>query len=622
MALHQIKSLTFRPKGLSDAIDGSNTFPGALQVCQNLVPLPSTRSVMTGRPGAVQKTDFSGLDAATKGAVNALLVVGNIAYGMIAETSGTYAGLDVPFVYNYITNAFLPVAIPGGTASLPTTPAATGDWTPPIMAQIGTRIVVTHPGFPGGTGPYFGWLDISGFTDNTVTGSTHSNTTIDTLSTDVLTNGWQVGMAITGTDIPANTTIKSIAANGLSLVLSQAATGSHSAITFTVAGGTGTAPLWSSGNTNGNPLIAVPVSVAQFYGRAYYAVLNAVVASDSGAATQVTNATQVLTFQNGLNVTALAGLPLSSPITGGIIQALMAFQGDAIIQQITGDFATSTIAINALNVGTGTLSPLSIAPTPLGLMFLSPHGVFIISFAAQMVGPLGANGQGVQVPFLETINPSRAAGSFNNNVYRISVKNGSVAGTPTEEYWYDITQQIWTGPHTFPAAQIQPAQGANNSFLMAATGINGKLWQSDVVPTAESSVMENGGVINYQLETVLLPDNEQGAMNALIEATLACNLGTSTAVTLILRDETNEVLDTLLLNGNPGSASLWGTMVWGVDPWLGAATYFEQISLDWHEPIIFKQMTLTLSGQVVNNLALGNIYMNYEILGFMLQRAS
>lgn len=592
-----------------------------MQILQNLVPDPSTPFVFVPRPGSVQLTDFSGLDAETKGAINALLTVGAIAYGMIAETSGTYSGKDVPFAYNTATNSFIAITIPGGASSLPTTPATSGDWTPPCMALVGSTIIITHPGYPGGVGAYFGWLDLSGLNDTSHTGDTHSNNLIDNLSANVLLAGWQVGDKITGTDIPANTYILTIAANGLSLTISNVATGTTATVNLTVTGGTTAAPLYGAGNTNGNALIAVPVSVAQFYGRAYYAVGNAIVFSDSGFARQVTNATQVLTPANGLAVTALAGLPLSSPLTGGIIQSLMAFQGDTVIQQITGDASTtpSSLAMNALNVATGTLAPLTITPTPLGLAFVSPHGVFFIGFDAGVKGPLGANGQGVQVPFLNVLHPSRMAACFNQNVLRISLKNPNAAGQPTQEYWYDFTNQAWSGPHSFPAAVIQPLQTTAASFLMMASGINGKLWQSDVVPVSTSAITENGSPINYVFQTTLMPDNQEMSENAIIEATLACNLGQSTTVSLQALDETGTVLDTLTLMGNPGGASLWGTFVWGVDPWLGDATFFAQIPLDWHQPIIFKQAAIRISGQAEVDLAIGNLYMRYEALGYLLQ---
>lgn len=72
---------------------------------------------------------------------------------------------------------------------------------------------------------------------NIIAGSTHSSTTVDSLASNVLLSNWQVGATITDAygDIPPNTTIAAIASNGLSLSLSQAATGSHTGNAFTVS---------------------------------------------------------------------------------------------------------------------------------------------------------------------------------------------------------------------------------------------------------------------------------------------------------------------------------------------------------------------------------------------------
>lgn len=74
------------------------------------------------------------------------------------------------------------------------------------------------------------------YSSSTITGNTHGTTTINSLSTNVIAAGWQVGMEIgsSGSDIPASTTITAIAAGGLSVTLSQAATGSNAGDTFTV----------------------------------------------------------------------------------------------------------------------------------------------------------------------------------------------------------------------------------------------------------------------------------------------------------------------------------------------------------------------------------------------------
>jgi flagellar basal body rod protein FlgG len=69
----------------------------------------------------------------------------------------------------------------------------------------------------------------------TATGNTHTSTLLDNLSTNVLALGWKPGMPITGTDMPAAVRIAAIAANGLSLTLSAAATGTHAGNTYTVS---------------------------------------------------------------------------------------------------------------------------------------------------------------------------------------------------------------------------------------------------------------------------------------------------------------------------------------------------------------------------------------------------
>lgn len=73
-------------------------------------------------------------------------------------------------------------------------------------------------------------------TTATATGDTHTTVTVDNLSSNVLTLGWVAGMVISSSnaDITAGTKIKSIAKDGLSLVLTAAATGTNAGGTLTV----------------------------------------------------------------------------------------------------------------------------------------------------------------------------------------------------------------------------------------------------------------------------------------------------------------------------------------------------------------------------------------------------
>ena len=618
MALRNSKPVTIRPRGVSDAVDGSNTFPGAMAALTNLVPSPTTAQQWVPRPASLKLTSFPGFTSPAQ--INAIFQLGAIVYGMIAETSGTYNGKDVPFAYNVVTNTFETITIPGGAASLPATPVASGDWTPPTMDVVGSRVIITHPGYAGvSSGYYFGWLDISGFSSNTITGNTNSNTTVNNLASNVLQAGWKPGMTITGTNIPANTTIVSIAAGGLSLTISQAATGTSAGVTFTVAGGTATAPLYGSGNTNGNALASVPVAASEFSGRCYYAVGNGVVLSDAGDATQVTNATQVLLFNNGLNVTALGGLPFNQT-TGGLLQALIAFQGDSMMQQITGDPTTSNLLVNAIGISVGTLAPNTICQTVLGLGFVAPDGFRVLTFAGVITEPIGADGEGVCYPFLSVVNPSRMAAAFNQNVLRISVQNGAAAGQPVQEYWFDFKLKVWSGPHTFPAALIVAYQGTpDHGFTMVASGVNAALFSSSASPSVSDTYVENGMQMTFLYRTCLFPDTGGMSMNAIVEATFSCAISRNQTWTVLAADEQGNTLDQISLAGPVLATTVWGSFLWGQALWNGPGTFFYQQPLNWRRKLVFKQMFLQVSGNCALGSILGNLNLLIARLGYLTQ---
>ena len=102
----------------------------------------------------------------------------------------------------------------------------------------------------------------------------------------------------------------------------------------------------------------------------------------------ITNATNVLTFDDNQKLTAAIGLPLSNQL-GGILQALMVFKGTANIYQITGDISLGsgpplgTLSKNTLNVATGTFAPNSPGGRTNEIRF---NGADI----SQSIAPLGA----------------------------------------------------------------------------------------------------------------------------------------------------------------------------------------------------------------------------------------
>lgn len=538
MALRRSKPLTIRPKGLTDAIDGTNAFAGAMTQLANLVPSPTTAGVFVPRPAATLLTDFTGFTSPTN--ITALLVIGTRIYGMIS--SALTPGYDQPFCYDISTSLF--VSISGITSgNVPASQPTTGDWTPPQMVAItSTIIIVTHVGFSGTGTNFFGVIDVTSFAS----------------------------------------------------------------------------PAWSSSNTATHALPSVPVAVAEFNGRAYYAVSNALYFSDSLAPKTITNASQVIILGDSQPITALSGLPLANQVVGGVVQSLIVFKGAEFMAQITGDPATSNLAVNSMNVVTGTLAPNTLTPTPHGLCFIAPDGLRIIGVTAQISEPIGANGKGVNLPFLDAINPTRMCADYNENTLRVTVQNGSTDGQTYQEYHFDFSLKIWTGPHTSAASIISSLHVGENTFISALVGTTGKLFISSVIPRLDSTYTENGAALSWAYQTTLLPDNEQMAMNKVVQTSLALQLPASSSVTVQAINEVGTILDTVYITATNVASTIWGNFTWGAAVWGAATGYFQQYFVPWAKPLVFKQMSVMVTGASYAGAAIGNLYLRYQILGYLL----
>lgn len=174
MPIARVYPVQFTPKGLCDAYDASQAFPGACRTLTNLVFDRGNPELIVSRPGVgAAITTFSGFTTPTF--VSVFITIGNVVYGMVS--SGRNPGNDEPFAYNLVTNTF--ITISGVTAgTTPASPATSGAWTPPTMAVISTKIIVTHPGFNATGTNFFGVIDIS--TPATPAWSS-SNTTVNAL---------------------------------------------------------------------------------------------------------------------------------------------------------------------------------------------------------------------------------------------------------------------------------------------------------------------------------------------------------------------------------------------------------------------------------------------------------
>lgn len=539
MPLRNTTVFKLSPHGLSDTLDGTNVFRGAMQMLQNLIPDPSTSNLWQCRPASISKTTFGGFT--TPGFISVLEVFGDFAIGMVA--SGRNAGHDEPFFYNLKTAAF--VAVSGVTgANTPISPTTTGDWTPPCMALVGTKVILTHPGYNGAGGVYFGVMDISN---------------------------------------PA-------------------------------------APAWSGNNLTGAVTFTTPPSwVAQFNQRAYFLVnpttgQPSAVFSDSLNPTVVTNANQVLTFGDNETLTVAAGLALFNQL-GGIIQSLMVFKSTANIFQVTGDPTTTNLTINSLNVATGTKAPNSVTNTPKGLMFVAPDGLRLIDFNARVSDPIGVDGSGVNVPFIYAVAPSRIQASCNTNVMRISVQNGLATGSPNQEYWWDVSRSKWSGPHTFPASMIA---FWNNTFIMTPIGVNGSLWQSDVVQSSTSTFVENGVQMTWQWQSSLLPEfDDDMAENCTVETTLKMALSSTVSnIQVFAQNQNGTILDSVAI-APPGAPTIWGAFTWGAALWQGTPSALYPQQLAWHNPIVFQRLSIQAQGNSASGIKIGDMHVRYQKLGYL-----
>lgn len=621
MSLRRAKPLTFRAVGASDTNDSTNLKPGAMAALTNLIPAPNTMFNWVPRPASSAVFSFAGFTGARRGEL--LFDSGRRVYGMIQSTR--FPGKSEPFIFDVVSNINIPV-LNVTVANCPTSTPNTGDWQSPSADQVGAFVVVTHPGFNFGAGQAFGWFDMTGFSSTTVTGDTHSNTTIDNLSTNVLTIGWTPGMTIadSAADLPLGTRIVSIAANGLSVVIDQAAIGSNSGTTFTVQGGSFAAPVWNAGNTSPIPLVNIATWVKQYGGSASFGVNTAappsaaVAFSDAGNALILTNANQIITFGNGIAVTALSTLGYYTQL-GGSAASLLVFQGPTAIQNITGTVAQGNLAVNELNLSIGTIAPASLARSPKGVYFIAPDGLRRVDLLSLVSKVIGASGAGITTPFIYAINPTRICGAFQQGVYRVSVNNGFASGQPRQEWWYHEDEDRWSGPHSFPADVITPLAIPGLPFAMFATGVFGKLFESQVYPNFSQSFIENGTQMTFAWTTSLLPDTTAMAMNELIETALSIAIPAQEVITVSFNDEFGTLIGETMMTGPDNASMIWGQSSWGAPTlWGQGTTFYAKQIVQWTAPINFNQGQVTVTGNCKAFLNVGNLQMRYQESGYML----
>lgn len=664
------------PRGVTDSLDGDNSPQGSMTSLSNLIFEPSTPGVFACRPANTKISTFTGFTS--PGIVSVAFSLNGIIYGMIA--SGAPSGKDRPFAYNVSTSAF--ETITGVTsANCPTTPASAGDWTPPTMDSVGSRIIVTHPGFNFSGGYAFGYFDLSGFSANivgdtvsgspiihggysisgigpgytitgtgisanttilnvnnvnfSIVGDTHSNTTIDNIVGG--TSALYVGQTIAGLGIATGAVISSITsgsaiaisiaatatASGITLsiggqeiTMSANATGTNNAEMIAIAGGTATSPLWAAGNTTGvTQLAGIPEAVRQFNNRAYFGQGNNLVFTDT-LSLNISNASgvQVLTIGDTSVITALMGLPEYTS-SSGVLQALIVFKAFSI-WQITGDIATSDLALNNLIGTVGTSAPRSVCITPEGINFMAVDGIRNVT----LVGEVSEINADLAIPFIYAEHPSRVSACFNSDMYRICTQNSNVLNAPYQEYHFNYKYDAWTGPHTF---RHDMAVAFSNDFIEFNNALPATMWKAYAVQNHLSegaTFIENGAQLGWIYQTVPMTSLGNLYTNAAIRSTLDLALPSTGDTYLFQGIDTNGGVVAQASIITPLNEAIWDAFDWGDGTLWGAAQFgLEPITIPWTQPLIFNKLVFQGSGNSSLGLKMGALFTGYEPLGYMKQ---
>lgn len=555
MGTRKQQVIRFRPRGVSDTLDGDNSSPGACASLQNLIQDPTTPYIFTCRPANTPIFDFNApaiwgkfvwgeadwgsAEGSSLGVITAGFQVGNIIYGLIGTLLGSFAGKDVPFAFDMTTQAFLPVS--GITvADCPVSQATSGAWVPPQMTLTGIDLVVTHIGFDGVTN-YFGWFDVT---------------------------------------------------NPL-------------------------LPVWHAGNTTANGLPSVPQGAGTFNNRTYFACGNLMFYTDT-LDLNMTNSNQSLSVGDYTHITCVAPLPVGTT-SEGIIQGLILFKLTTTYLLIGDEIANVSgvgqpLALNQLSSSVGTGAPRSAVSTPEGVRFMASDGMRVINFFGVMSNP----DPDLAVPFINAVTPSRVAAAFNSNTYRICIQNGASIGSPFQDYWLNLLRRSWTGPHTFQydlaiplgnqfvlASNILPGKLWNSFAIQNYAGLG-------------NTFVENGVQLSWIYETCPMTDLDNIYANNADRMTVELALPSEgQTYNFIAQNEDGNLLATANITA-PTGATIWGSFVWGAANWGSGASGLKGITAPWDQTVVFDKLTVKGSGFSALDFKIGSLQIGYKRLNYLL----
>ena len=376
-------------------------------------------------------------------------------------------------------------------------------------------------------------------------------------------------------------------------------------------------PTWTAANTATHLLPSVPTSVCNFNNRAYFSCGNTCWYSDVLVPTTMTNAGQSLTIGDTDAISALTGLPIQTS-SAGVVASLIVFKS-LQIWQILGDAAvTGSLSLNFLALNIGCIAPRTIVQTPIGTIFAGIDGPYYISALGQVL-PLTKDAnksvQDLQRPFQFISNPGRAAAAFTGSIYRICLDSAINGVSATSDYWFDADVRRWNGPHTFPYDCISQM---GSYFILSHRSLGAALYASAYLPSSSSVYNDNGSALSIIFQTAFFPKSQNINIKQVIESTVELASAASTASYQISAiDEQTNVLSSVLITIN-NNVAIWGAFLWGQANWAGVVAQLITYIIPWDVPLVFKKISLQITGSASFNLAIGTSYLNYKDSGRIL----
>ncbi len=617
MAIPNSQVVRFTPRGLTDAYDATDKFPGACRQLTNFIFDQGNPELVVARPGVQLLVDLKLAGYGFANFISVHIGVGSRVYGMVGNNGPGVAlnGHDQPFCYDTATGLVVPISNQTA-ANTPISPATVGDWQPPSMAVIGTMVIVTHPGYNNLPKNLWGTFAQGG--SNLQWGDA---TTTPTGSGAIWGDRYTFGV----------------------IDISDPA-----------------APTWNSTTTAINPLTGPPQWVVNFSNRAWFAVGNLLEYTDvlTNPLT-VTNATQQVTVGDSDGIVAMAGLPVQT--TGSGILQTMTVLKKTQVWQLGGDPATWNLSLSYTSLTVGTNAPRSLAQSPYGLYFSSSGGVYFIDLLGTLravTHSLNELEPDLQSPFAGAATPSRWCAGYNSTVYRVAGV-GSFLGIQTYgDYWFDERKRRWTGPHSFFYDCVSPVRG---DFIVSSAFVPGCLLVSASQQNANFTPDDLGTLQTCTLLTATLPKLDWMSVKQVVESQIELASGSGDITYRITaQDEQGRRLGNVNLVVHTGGA-LWSTFDWGdgtewgtsqlwgagsawgaiAQQWgfgeawgnfnnfwtdvggsnlrwgLGAQNIPSTYPLQWTAPLVFEKMQLRVDVSSSTNAGIGTFYARTQKTGYM-----